>query len=160
LNVFVVDCSGSMGARDRMALTKAAVLALLGDAYRSRDLVALMAFRHAGASLIIQPTRDAWQAMARLQSLPTGGRTPLGDALLEASAVARRERARVEAAKTRVVLITDGRTTQTDLSRGISALTSACDDIVVVDSEDGFVRLGRAKRLASLLRARYVQLVA
>jgi magnesium chelatase subunit D len=158
--LFVVDCSGSMGARDRMAVTKAAVLALLGDAYRARDQVALLGFRDTGALLLIKPTRDVVQAMAHLQSLPTGGRTPLGAALLEASAVARRERARTEAAQTRVVLITDGRTDQADLERGIVALSAECDDIVVVDSEDGFVRLGRARGLASKLRARYIRLVA
>jgi magnesium chelatase subunit D len=158
--LFVVDCSGSMGARDRMAVTKAAVLALLGDAYRARDQVALMGFRDTGASLLIKPTRDVVRAMGRLQSLPTGGRTPLGAALLEASGVARRERARTAAAQTRIVLITDGRTDQQDLERGIVALSAECDDIVVVDSEQGFVRLGRARGLASKLGARYVRLVA
>jgi hypothetical protein len=42
-----------------------------------------------------------------------------------------------------VVLITDARTPQADLSRGVAALTRACDDIRVIDTEDGFVRLGR-----------------
>ncbi|MBV9359347.1 MAG: VWA domain-containing protein [Chloroflexi bacterium] len=158
--LFVVDCSGSMGARDRMAITKGAILALLADAYRGRNLVALMTFRHAGASLLIKPTRDVVRAMDRLQTLPTGGRTPLGAALLEAAALVRRERARTNAAETRVVLITDGRTDQMDVSRGILALTAECDDIVVIDSEHGFVRLGRARALASLLGAQYVRLVA
>jgi hypothetical protein len=58
------------------AVTRAAVLALLGDAYRARDLVALMDFREMGASLLIKQTGDVVLALARLQSLPTGGRTP------------------------------------------------------------------------------------
>jgi magnesium chelatase subunit D len=158
--LFVVDCSGSMGARERMAVTKAAILALLGEAYRARDLVALMGFRDAGALLLLKPTRDVLRAMTCLQSLPTGGRTPLAAGLLEASAVARRERARSDSAETRVVLITDGRGDQADLAPGIAALTAVSDDIVVVDSEQGFVRLGRARSLASSLRAHYVRLVA
>ena len=158
--LFVVDCSGSMGARDRMAVTKAAILALLADAYRDRDLVALMAFRDTAASLTIKPTRDIFRAIDRLQSLPTGGRTPLGAALLDAAGVVHRERARMEAAESRVVLITDGRTDQVDLAHGSRVLSAECQDIVVVDSEDGFVRLGRARALAAALQARYVRLAA
>jgi magnesium chelatase subunit D len=149
-----------MGARDRMAVTKAAILGLLGDAYRGRDRVGLMAFRDAGASLLINPTRDVLKAIDRLQTLPTGGRTPLGAALLDASSVVRREQSRSRAAHVRVVLITDARAPQADLSRGVAALTGACDDICVIDTEDGFVRLGRARRLATLLNARYVRLAA
>ena len=58
------------------------------------------------------------------------------------------------------MLITEVRGDQADLTRGSAALTAASDDIVVVDSEQGFVRLGRARALASSLRARYVRLVA
>ena len=42
---FVVDASGSMGARRRMNETKGALLSLLLDAYQRRDRAALLAFR-------------------------------------------------------------------------------------------------------------------
>jgi Mg-chelatase subunit ChlD len=51
----------------------------------------MMAFRDAGASLLIDPTRVVWRAIDRLQTLPTSGRTPIGAALLDASAAVRRE---------------------------------------------------------------------
>ena len=41
LIVFVVDASGSMAARDRLAAVTGAVHSLLGDAYQRRDRVAL-----------------------------------------------------------------------------------------------------------------------
>ena len=149
-----------MGTRDRMAATKAAMLPLLADAYRGRNIVALMGFRDGGASMLVEPTHEVARAIARLHTLPTGGRTPLAAALLAAAAVVRRERGRVEASETRVVIVTDGRGDDANLDRGIAALTTQTDDIVVVDSEGGFVRLGRARRLAERLGARYASLAA
>jgi magnesium chelatase subunit D len=160
LVLVVVDCSGSMGARDRMAVTKAAILGLLGDAYRHRDLVALMSFRDRGSSLLVGPTRAVAQAVASLHDLPTGGRTPLGQALRDAAAVVRREDARLQVTGTCVVLVTDGRGEAQDLDAGADALTGCGPDIVVVDTETGFVQLGRARRLADRLAARYIRLAA
>ena len=158
--LYLVDCSGSMGARDRMAATKAAMLPLLAEAYRGRNIVALMGFRDGGASMLVAPTRAIARAIARLRALPTGGRTPLAAALLAAAAAVRRERARLDAAEARVVIVTDGRGDDAGLDRGIAALLAQTDDIVVVDSEGGFVRLGRARRLAERLGARYASLAA
>ena len=49
LVIFVVDASGSMAARDRMAAVGGAALSLLRDAYQRRDKVAVITFRGDGA---------------------------------------------------------------------------------------------------------------
>ena len=49
LVLFVVDASGSMAARARMAAVNGAVLSLLRDAYQRRDKVGLITFRAADA---------------------------------------------------------------------------------------------------------------
>jgi magnesium chelatase subunit D len=92
--------------------------------------------------------------------LPTGGRTPLGQALRDTAAVVRREDARLQVTGTCVVLVTDGRGVAEDLDAGVAALTGCGPDIVVVDTERGFVQLGRARRLAARLAARYIRLAA
>ena len=49
LVIFLVDASGSMAARDRMAAVSGATLSLLRDAYQRRDKVAVITFRDSGA---------------------------------------------------------------------------------------------------------------
>ena len=79
--VFVVDASASMGVERRMAATKAAVLGLLGDAYRRRDKVALVTFHGREAEVVLRPTGSIEVARARLAELRTGGATPLAAGL-------------------------------------------------------------------------------
>ncbi len=82
LVLFVVDASGSMAARARMGAVKGAVLSLLLDAYQRRDKVGVIAFRGAGAQVLLPPTSSVEAAAGRLAALPTGGRTPLAAGLM------------------------------------------------------------------------------
>jgi magnesium chelatase subunit D len=72
--LFVVDASGSMGARERMRAVKGAVLSLLIDAYQKRDRVGLIAFKDKSAELLLLPTSSVELANKYLQDLPTGGK--------------------------------------------------------------------------------------
>ena len=87
LILFVVDASRSMGARRRMAQTKAAVLSLLVDAYQKRDRVGLITFGGTSARLALAPTRSVRVAARELADLPIGGATPLAHGLALASRV-------------------------------------------------------------------------
>ncbi|MEU9241830.1 putative cobaltochelatase [Streptomyces sp. NPDC048385] len=111
LVLFVVDASGSMAARQRMGAVKGAVLSLLLDAYQRRDKVGLVTFRGAAGEVALPPTSSVEAAAARLESLPTGGRTPLAAGLLKAHDVLRVERLRDPARRALVVVVTDGRAT-------------------------------------------------
>ena len=168
LTVFAVDASGSMAARQRMALAKGAVLSLLERAYQTRDEVALIAFRGSGAEVVLPPTSSVHLASVRLRALPTGGRTPLALALRCAGVLfaqhdsAATARARIPL----LVLVSDGRANVAlaggdpfaDTMAQARVLRAAGVGALVVDSEDGPVRLGRARTLAVELGAQYVQL--
>ncbi|MFF0855431.1 putative cobaltochelatase [Streptomyces sp. NPDC003280] len=153
LVLFVVDASGSMAARQRMSAVKGAVLSLLLDAYQRRDKVGLVAFRGSAADLALPPTSSVDAAAVRLESLPTGGRTPLAAGLLKAHEALRVERLRDPARRPLVVVVTDGRATggpEPVALAGRAARLFAAEGVasVVVDCESGPVRLGLAGRLA------------
>ncbi|WP_405538347.1 putative cobaltochelatase [Streptomyces sp. NBC_00075] len=156
LVLFVVDASGSMAARQRMSAVKGAVLSLLLDAYQRRDKVGLVTFRGASAEVALPPTSSVDAAAVRLESLPTGGRTPLAAGLLKAHDVLRVERMRDPARRALVVVVTDGRATggpEPVALAGRAARLFAAEGVasVVVDCESGPVRLGLAGQLAGEL---------
>ncbi|GAA3369767.1 putative cobaltochelatase [Streptomyces sannanensis] len=172
LVLFCVDASGSMAARKRMSAVKGAVLSLLLDAYQRRDKVGLVTFRGRDAEVALPPTSSVDAAAARLESLPTGGRTPLSAGLLKAHDVLRVERLRDPSRRPLLVVVTDGRATESGgaarspSSQGRWRATGGSDPValaaraarlhaaegtasVVVDCEAGPVRLGLAGRLAA-----------
>ncbi|MEU8740282.1 putative cobaltochelatase [Streptomyces halstedii] len=153
LVLFVVDASGSMAARQRMGAVKGAVLSLLLDAYQRRDKVGLVTFRGKEAEVALPPTSSVDAAAARLESLPTGGRTPLAAGLLKAHDVLRVERMRDPSRRPLLVVVTDGRATggpdPVALAGRAGRLHAAEGTAsVVVDCETGVVRLGLAAQLA------------
>ncbi|MEU1709991.1 putative cobaltochelatase [Streptomyces sp. NPDC005706] len=180
LVLFVVDASGSMAARQRMSAVKGAVLSLLLDAYQRRDKVGLVTFRGSAADVALPPTSSVDAAAVRLESLPTGGRTPLAAGLLKAHEVLRVERLRDPARRALVVVVTDGRATDGGAARSVSgrgggratggtepvalagraARLFAAEGVasVVVDCESGPVRLGLAGQLADGLGGTAVSL--
>ncbi|MCT9081915.1 putative cobaltochelatase [Streptomyces fulvoviolaceus] len=156
LVLFVVDASGSMAARQRMSAVKGAVLSLLLDAYQRRDKVGLVTFRGSAADVALPPTSSVDAAAVRLESLPTGGRTPIAAGLLRAHEVLRVERLRDPARRALVVVVTDGRATggpEPVALAGRAARLFAAEGVasVVVDCETGPVRLGLAGQLAGEL---------
>jgi magnesium chelatase subunit D len=163
LVIFVVDASGSMAARDRMAAVSGATLSLLRDAYERRDKVAVITFRQKEAQLLLPPTSSVHIASRRLARFDTGGKTPLAQGLLTARDVVVREKARDRARRSLVVVLTDGRATGGPDPLGrtrLAAARLAAEGVaaVVVDCETSYVRLGLAEQLARHLGAPSVQL--
>jgi magnesium chelatase subunit D len=161
LVLFCVDASGSMAARKRMGQVKTAVLSLLLDAYQRRDKVGLITFRGAEAKLVLPPTSSVDIAAARLDDVPTGGRTPLAEGLLQAAETLRIEQVRDPRRRPLLVVVTDGRATSgaDALDRARVVATHLADTGVaslVVDCESGGMRLGLARQLAGMLDAEHV----
>lgn len=163
LVIFVVDASGSMAARDRMAAVSGAALSLLRDAYQRRDKVAVITFRAGDARLLLPPTSSAHTASRRLTRFDTGGTTPLAEGLLAARDVVVRERVKDPARRPLVVVLTDGRATSgaDPLARSRMAAARLAAEgaaAVVVDCETSYVRLGLASELAGQLGAPLLRL--
>ncbi len=163
LVIFVVDASGSMAARDRMAAVSGAALSLLRDAYQRRDKVAVITFRQQSAQLLLPPTSSAHLAGRRLAQFDTGGRTPLAEGLLAAHQLVLREKVRDRTRRPLLVVLTDGRATAGRDPLGRSRIAAARlvaegAAAVVVDCETSYVRLGLAQQLAAQLGAPTVRL--
>ena len=162
LILFVVDASGSMAAQRRMETVKGAVLALLTDAYRKRDEVAVIAFRGESSTLLLSPTRSVDLAERELRELPTGGRTPLPHALQLAL-----ETLEKTDMPPLLVLLSDGKANvalresedpwQETLKRA-ELLARRGVPALVLDTETGYLRLGRARQLAQALSAECLSL--
>lgn len=143
LLVFAVDASGS-AALARLAEAKGAVELLLAQAYARRDHVALIAFRGAGAEVLLPPTRSLVQTKRRLAALPGGGGTPLAAGLKAALGLA--DQARRRGLTPTVVALTDGRANialdgradraqaATDALAMARALRAAGVDAIVIDT--------------------------
>ena len=159
LILFVVDASGSMAARRRMSAVKGAVLSLLADAYQRRDKVGLVSFRGEGARVLLPPTASVELAAPRLEELPTGGRTPLAAGLEKAAEVLAREKLRDGERRPLLVLLTDGRATAgSDPQRMAAGLRALDIASFVVDTEEGYARLGMAAEISDALGARCLRL--
>jgi magnesium chelatase subunit D len=158
LIVFVLDSSGSMAAWQRMRQTKSALRALLGAARRRRDWVSLIAFRGGGTDVIVGPTPRLRMAESALESLPTGGTTPLAEGLARADQLARRWHRRRATQPAWIVLLTDGRGNvgSWDDVR-VAARGLARQQGVVIDTE-ARPMLGEAAVLAAALGWRCLRL--
>lgn len=164
--LFVVDASGSMGARERMKTVKGVIFKILLDAYQKRDRVGMVAFRQNQAEVLLPVTRSVDFAQKKLASMPTGGKTPLAKGLLKAEDVLDmlyRQDANQDPV---MILITDGRATS-PLNKGTNPVTDALEEakrigrrnipVAVIDTESGFIKLGLAKKLAKAMGASYFQ---
>lgn len=166
--VFLVDASGSMGARGRMVASKGAIMSLLLDAYQKRDRIAMLSFRRQEAVVNLPPTSSVEMAAQLLQELPVGGRTPLAAGLVKAYEIVRNYLLREPAGRPLVILITDGKANvplnhDQPIPEALKLARRLAQDTrvryVVVDTEpQGLVSFGLARELARALQADYFQI--
>ena len=165
--MFLVDASGSLGVRKRMSTVKGAILSMLRDSYVKRDRIGLMAFRREGAEVILPPTKSVEYSYNRLEELPTGGKTPLGEALVRVDEYMTAYSRCHIGERCYIIIVTDGRA-NVPLSPGADANEEAqklAEDLaipgvkwIVVDAGMGFPHFDNAERLAMKLGARYFKL--
>jgi magnesium chelatase subunit ChlD-like protein len=150
LHCFVLDCSGSMLAGQRLALAKGLLVALFDRASAARDEAALVCFGGAGADVRFGPAVPRWWNERWLRPVGGGGGTPLGAGVRRAAQLLERC-ARARPAQQRWLwILTDGRT-RDEPTRPLDA-----DEVVFVDFERGTIRLGRCEALADAWGARLV----
>lgn len=164
--LFIVDASGSMGAKARMIATKGAILSLLLDAYQKRDKVAMVTFSQRKAAVNLPPTSSVELAVRQLSEMPVGGRTPMSEGLLKGFNLLRVHLVKEASSRPIAIIVTDGRANvpiDDRLSPQDEALRIAGEmsgekriKFIVIDTEEkAVVRFGLAARLAAALGAEH-----
>jgi magnesium chelatase subunit D len=155
--VFVVDASGSMGARHRMEVAKGAVLALLEDSYQKREKVGFVAFRGDKAEVLLPPTSSVELAARYLRELPTGGKTPLPDGLYQGLQTLKNEKRKTRNIIPILVLVSDGKGNVPIRSSVREEVISLAGEIkeqginlVIIDSNHGLLNLGYNREIAEV----------
>lgn len=159
--IFVVDASGSMGAKDRMIAVKGAIMSLLTDAYQKRDKVGLITFNDKEANIRLGVTRSVDLAHKKLKEMPTFGRTPLSSGLDLAYEMVKAEISKDKDCLPVIVLVSDGRATYSPMGDDpfsdavISAKRIANEKIktVVIDCDMNFIKLGLGNKIGEELNA-------
>ena len=173
LFVFAIDASGSMAA-NRIARAKSTILKLLRKSYLNRDSVAIVSFHGTSANVDLPPSRSILRARRVLDSLRMGGSTPLALGLV--TTIELLEIVGSKFGETVVLLFTDGRSNvplrrgglnlrafrqvkiESELRELTVALTRTKARVVVVDTQREFESAEDTRRLAGILRARFVKI--
>jgi len=173
LFVFAIDASGSMAA-NRIARAKSTILKLLRKSYLNRDSVAIVSFHGTTANVELPPSRSILRARRVLDSLRMGGSTPLALGLV--TTIELLELVGNKFGDAVVLLFTDGRSNvplrrgglnlrafrnvkiESELRELTVALNRTRARVVVVDTQKEFESSADTRRLASILRARFVKI--
>ncbi|NYH17100.1 vWA domain-containing protein [Paraburkholderia bryophila] len=150
LHCFLLDCSASMLAGERLALAKGLLIGLFDRASAARAEAALVCFGGSGADVRFGPAVPRWWNERWLRPVGGGGGTPLAVGVGRAVRLLEDGARRKPAQQRWLWILTDGRTSDEP------ARPRDVDQIVVVDFEQGAIRLGRCASLADGWGARYV----
>ena len=164
--LFAVDSSGSMGVKKRMEAVKGAVMSLLKNAYEKRDKVGMLSFRRNRAEELLPFTRSIDLARKKLEKLSTGGKTPLSEGLLKAYNIIKTEMKRNKEVIPVLILLSDGKANfsfsgkdpvieSLEIAEKIKKEKIKC---IVIDTEEGFIKLEMARALSEAMEADYYKL--
>lgn len=169
LIVFVVDASGSMGANQRMIETKGAILSLLKDSYVKRDKIALVSFRKDKGEVVLPPTTSVERGYKLLETMETGGKTPLNSGISKGYEIIKRELSKNPNILPMMIIISDGKgnVSLDKNSKPKEELMQIAKSVkeqkkinsMVIDIEKkGLMSFGIAKELAKNLDAQYIKI--
>lgn len=137
LHLIVLDTSGSMRQRGRLALAKGHAAWLIEQATRVGDHVALLCFGGQGVELNLPPGPARASGSMKVRLLGGGGGTPLVHALAEADQVLLRAQRRNGASGAWLWLLTDGRTVEQP------TVPQSAAHVVIVDFDEPTRSIGR-----------------
>jgi len=109
LNIVLLDLSGSMNFMKRISIAKGIVKNLAERSYVDRCYISLITFRRDRADILVEPTRRIETVYSIVDSLESGGATPLAHALERALSIAKSWVRKHKKTYVNIHLITDGK---------------------------------------------------
>jgi magnesium chelatase subunit ChlD-like protein len=137
LHLIVLDNSGSMRRTGALAQAKSIASALIAQAKRQGDDVALLTFGGQGVQLLLPPQTARLAAVARICALGGGGGTPMADCMKQAQRLLQTWQPHRQGGQTALWLLTDGRSVQSPQRPPLAT------HAVIVDFEDPLHPVGR-----------------
>ncbi len=154
-----------MAALKGMELVKSTVMSLLEDSYQKRDKVGFIAIAGDRATVLLHPTSSVELAAIHLKRLPTEGKTPLSDGIYKGLQVLKAQLWKNRNIIPIMVLVSDGRGNiplAEDAKQEAISLAKEVRkldiNLVVIDTEDDFLKLGYNKEIAEAGGGRYYRL--
>lgn len=154
LNLILIDSSASTGSLQSLGKAKGVVAELSRQSYLARNDIAIIEFGNNQVSTRVHPQRTPKDINPILDTIKLGGGTPLRKALLQAKELLQKSRAQYPNKKHCLYLLTDGRSQDNLDDFTIDA------DVMVIDTEQKAIRLGRCQKIAKQLQGEYVHLLA
>ncbi len=157
LNLVLIDSSASTGSHQSLGHAKGVITSLSHQSYLDRHELAIIEFGNNQVSTRLHPQRAPKVIEPILKHIKLGGGTPLRKALLQANELLYKSNKQNPNKVLRLYLLTDGRSND-DLSGLASALSSTGVNIMIIDTEQHAIRLGRCHFIATQLQAEYLHI--
>lgn len=164
LIIFLLDSSGSMAPKKRMAAAKGAIYSLMEEIYIRKDKICLITFSGTEANMVLPPTNSIDLASNLLEQIPTGGKTPLSAGLHKAIQIALDE-LNIHNLIPMIILLSDGKNNvplyeSFDQDKEIigELLESHSIPLICIDTDLSSFNLGFAKQLSEEFDAIYYRL--
>jgi len=154
LNLILIDSSASTGSLQSLGKAKGVVAELSRQSYVARNDIALIEFGNNKVSTRVHPQRTPKNIDPILDSIKLGGGTPLRNALLQAKELLQQSRTEFPNKKHCVYLLTDGRSQDSLEGLALDA------HVIVIDTEQQAIQLGRCNKIAQVLQGEYVHLLS
>lgn len=147
LHLIALDTSGSMRRGGALEQAKGLAAALIAQAKRQGDDVALLGFGGQGVQLLLPPQTARLAAVAHIRPLGGGGGTPLADCMQQAQRLLLTRQRQQQGAQSALWLLTDGRSLQPPERPRLAT------QAVIVDFDDPLRSVGRCAHWAQSWQA-------
>ena len=162
--IFMMDTSGSLIIRNRMAKVKAAIISMLETHYLKRDRVGLYTFNDEKTEILMPPTRAIDELSSTIDGIVVGCGTPLSKALIGVWDFIKGYQKKHPEEIVHIILFSDGKAT-TPLEEGNDPVEEALEiaehlekpnvDWTVIDSGLGSSKSDIPVKLAQKLKGRF-----